>query len=432
MAGDDPKPSAPKDNGYEDLYNDPFDGFGGFTDEDLINIMSDLNPNLMDMSFTEHTSPPVFPTLPLDVDDTQLLHELDLSITNYDIKDEFDSLSCVDDGFTISLDMYDQPNDDLNDYNDVPGEIGNDNGKSIVDESTRLEVSTRVFGGANGPDFDIGGSSTMPVPVTPTISDGVHVCGCCKMLRELVHLKKEVERNTLNIFGGIGFFCHAVLLTELLFPDSMERQPQTIHLQGLTMEEVKKFIEDYCSHRVASGLSLVRDTNAAFYQAMSANFISNQSTPMLTIPSPTDVPMSLVSPEEARPVPPAPPHVGLREQSTTKLPKQREKRKTPLAAQRERTKQMTLKDICQLFDLPIEQAAKEMKVCVTVLKKICRKGSLRRWPHRKIKSLQAKIEALKTLLLTATDGVVKARAEAEIERLQRHIDKICSDILKNM
>lgn len=52
--------------------------------------------------------------------------------------------------------------------------------------------------------------------------------------------------------------------------------------------------------------------------------------------------------------------------------------------QRERTKQMTLKDICQLFDLPIEQAAKEMKVCVTVLKKICRKGSLRRWPHRKV------------------------------------------------
>ncbi|CAL9230479.1 unnamed protein product [Arabidopsis halleri] len=333
MAGDDSKPSAPKDNGYEDPYNDPFDGFGGFTDEDLINVMSDSNPNLMDMPFTEHASPTVFPTLPFDVDETQLLHGLDLSVTNHDIKDEFDSLSFVDDCFTISLDMYDQPNDDLNDNNDVPGEIGNDNGKSIVGDGTRLEVSTRVFGGANGPDFEIGGSSTMPVPVTPTISDGVYLCDCCKMLRELVHLKEEVEQNTLNIFGGIGFFCHAVLLTELLVPDFMERQSQTIHLQELTMEEVKKFIEDYCSQRVASGLSLARDTNAAFYQAMSANFIANQSTPMLTIPSPTDVPMSLVGPEEARPVPPVPPHVGLREQSTTKLPNQREKRKTPLAAQ---------------------------------------------------------------------------------------------------
>lgn len=52
--------------------------------------------------------------------------------------------------------------------------------------------------------------------------------------------------------------------------------------------------------------------------------------------------------------------------------------------QRERTKNMTLKDVCKLFDLPIEQAAKEMKVCVTVLKKICRKGGLPRWPHRKV------------------------------------------------
>ncbi|KAL9279628.1 unnamed protein product [Arabidopsis thaliana] len=446
MAGDDPKSSAPKDDGYEDPYiNDPFDGFGPFTDEDLINVMADINPNLMDMSFTEHTPPSVLPTLPSDVDEIHLFHELDLSISNYDSKDEFETLSFVEDGFTIPLDMFEQPNDEHNDNNDVPGEIGNDNGENIVGDSTRLELSTRVFGGANGLDFEIGGSSTMPVPVTPTISDGVHACNCCRLLRELVHLKEGEERSKLDIYGGIGFICHAILLIQLLAPDSMQRQPLIFHLQHLTMEEVKKFIEDYCSQRVANGLSLLQDTNAAFYQAMSANSIFNQPPPMLTLPSSTDVPLSLLSPNEDHDVPlsllspeealdiqPVPPHVELREEPTTRLPKQREKRQTPLAAQRERTKNMTLKDVCKLFDLPIEQAAKEMKVCVTVLKKICRKGGLPRWPHRKIKSLQAKIEALKTLLLTAKDGEVKARTEAEIERLQRQIDKICSDILKNM
>ncbi|CAD5331829.1 unnamed protein product [Arabidopsis thaliana] len=388
MAGDDPKSSAPKDDGYEDPYiNDPFDGFGPFTDEDLINVMADINPNLMDMSFTEHTPPSVLPTLPSDVDETHLFHELDLSISNYDSKDEFETLSFVEDGFTIPLDMFEQPNDEHNDNNDVPGEIGNDNGENIVGDSTRLELSTRVFGGANGLDFEIGGSSTMPVPVTPTISDGVHACNCCRLLRELVHLKEGEERSKLDIYGGIGFICHAILLIQLLAPDSMQRQPLIFHLQHLTMEEVKKFIEDYCSQRVANGLSLLQDTNAAFYQAMSANSIFNQPPPMLTLPSSTDVPLSLLSPNEDHDVPlsllspeealdiqPVPPHVELREEPTTRLPKQREKRQTPLAAQ--------------------------------------------------IKSLQAKIEALKTLLLTAKDGEVKARTEAEIERLQHSCRRI--------
>ncbi|XP_010485077.1 PREDICTED: uncharacterized protein LOC104763398 [Camelina sativa] len=416
----------------KDPYNDLFGGFEQCTEEDFSNVMADPNPNLMDMSFLENSPPPLdFSTLSIDVDETKLLYKFDLSIADYDINN--DELSFVDDGFTISWDMFEPSNDDdLNENinNDVLGEIGNDNGNNNVGEITTFGVSTRVFGDPNGPDFESGGTSTMDVLV-PTSSDEMLVCSCCKMLRELVHIK-DGEMSTLEIFGGIGFFCHAILLTQWFASDSTERQSQTFHLKDLTMEEVKRFIEDYCSERVASGLSLVQDTNATFYQAISANFIFNQLPPMLTIPSPTDVPMFLVSPDEALDVPLVPLHVGPREETTTGVPKERKKRKTPLATQRERTKRLTLKDINMLFHLPIETAAKQMNLCPTVLKKICRKGSLMRWPHRKIKSLHTKITSLKSLVHTAKNDKVKARTEAEIERLQRRIDKICSDALKNM
>ncbi|EOA14595.1 hypothetical protein CARUB_v10027846mg, partial [Capsella rubella] len=319
-------PSSLEDDQGEDPYNDPFDGFGQFMEEDFSNFMADPNPNLMDMSFLENSLPPVFSTLPIvDVDETKLEHEHELSIADYDTANN--DFSFAEGGYTISWDMFEPSNGDhLND--NIIGEIGNNN----VGEITRPEESTRVFDDANGPDFENGGTSTMHV-LGPTISDEMLVCTCCKMLRELVHFK-EGEMNTLEIFGEIGFFCHAISMTQRFDSDSTERQSQTFHLKDLTMEEVKRFIEDYCSQRVANGLSLVQDTNAAFYQAMSANSIFNQLPPMLTLPSYTDVPVSMVWSDEALDVTPVPLHAVPREEPTTSgVRKERKRRKTPLATQ---------------------------------------------------------------------------------------------------
>lgn len=43
-------------------------------------------------------------------------------------------------------------------------------------------------------------------------------------------------------------------------------------------------------------------------------------------------------------------------------------------------------DLAQHFHLPINAAAKELGICPTVLKKICRRNGMRRWPHRKVES----------------------------------------------
>lgn len=54
--------------------------------------------------------------------------------------------------------------------------------------------------------------------------------------------------------------------------------------------------------------------------------------------------------------------------------------------QRERAAKMKLSDFSDYFHLPIDDAAKEVNLCPTVVKKICRKEGLARWPHRKVPS----------------------------------------------
>ncbi|OMO77044.1 hypothetical protein COLO4_25381 [Corchorus olitorius] len=64
------------------------------------------------------------------------------------------------------------------------------------------------------------------------------------------------------------------------------------------------------------------------------------------------------------------------------------KRTTPLLA---------LDEIQKLFNFPVSQAAKDMNVGLTVLRKRCRELKIMLWPHRKIKSLKALIDDVKYL-----------------------------------
>jgi hypothetical protein len=58
----------------------------------------------------------------------------------------------------------------------------------------------------------------------------------------------------------------------------------------------------------------------------------------------------------------------------------------------ETKKELTFEQVSRRFSVPIKQAARELNVGVTVLKKQCRKLGIPRWPHRKVKSLQKLID----------------------------------------
>ena len=59
---------------------------------------------------------------------------------------------------------------------------------------------------------------------------------------------------------------------------------------------------------------------------------------------------------------------------------------------------LTLEQLSAYFHLPINEAAMQLGVCPTVLKKMCRSKGVDRWPHRKIKSIDSLIESLQKVI----------------------------------
>jgi len=60
---------------------------------------------------------------------------------------------------------------------------------------------------------------------------------------------------------------------------------------------------------------------------------------------------------------------------------------------------MDFDQLSNFFHLPINDASKELGICTTLLKKICRRNGIARWPYRKIRSLDKKKESLLLKLL---------------------------------
>jgi len=60
---------------------------------------------------------------------------------------------------------------------------------------------------------------------------------------------------------------------------------------------------------------------------------------------------------------------------------------------------LEFEEIKKHFDVPINEAAKQMNVGLTMLKTRCRELNIMRWPHRKLKSLQLLIDNVKVMSL---------------------------------
>jgi len=73
----------------------------------------------------------------------------------------------------------------------------------------------------------------------------------------------------------------------------------------------------------------------------------------------------------------------------------------------------TLKELSKYFHLPINEAAAQLGVCATVLKKICRNNGVKRWPQRKIKSINNMIEALQQLIDDSEGDVPKLNMDMD-------------------
>ena len=77
------------------------------------------------------------------------------------------------------------------------------------------------------------------------------------------------------------------------------------------------------------------------------------------------------------------------------------------------TQTLSLEELSPYFHLPINDAATELGICSTALKKICRSIGVKRWPHRKIKSLDNMIESLQNLIDANEGDIPKMNLDME-------------------
>ncbi|GKV00086.1 hypothetical protein SLEP1_g12836 [Rubroshorea leprosula] len=192
-------------------------------------------------------------------------------------------------------------------------------------------------------------------------------CSFCQVLREIVH-SNGTEITTLEIHGRLGMFFHAILDVH----GNVDTPSPSYHCQMFdfckkSTEEVKQFLVQYCLDRMQAGFFLISDPLSTFYEVLCVGFVwaENLQHPDEFIPS-----SSSNSGDQPR-----------KDNEQTRAPE------TSLAEQRKRAGKMKLEDVGNYFHLPIEEAAKKMRLCPTVVKKICRRDGLTRWPHRKIKSM---------------------------------------------
>ncbi|OIV96840.1 hypothetical protein TanjilG_08701 [Lupinus angustifolius] len=73
---------------------------------------------------------------------------------------------------------------------------------------------------------------------------------------------------------------------------------------------------------------------------------------------------------------------------------------TKSSSKKHRSSVLEFEDIKKHFGVPITEAAKELNIGVTLLKRRCRELNIMRWPHRKLKSLKLLIDNVKEMGLS--------------------------------
>ncbi|KAL7591060.1 hypothetical protein Lser_V15G33652 [Lactuca serriola] len=240
--------------------------------------------------------------------------------------------------------------------------------------------------------------SSWPLQVPP------YTCSCCHILREIIHTN-GVDITKLEVHGRLGLICHAVLdKYGIDLTTNQGHEYKMFDFCKETTKRVKQFLVEYCKDRKTKGHVMLQDPLSSFYEAVCVGFNWEHN-----IHTDDLIPNDLGDQQTNQP------DVGT---SRGRLNNQK-----TLSMQRERTGKLTMKDLVDYFHIPIEVAAKEIRVCPTVIKKICRKHGLLRWPYRKIKSIERKIST-REKCLTSLHAEERIHAQTEIDSLRQEITNI--------
>lgn len=91
-------------------------------------------------------------------------------------------------------------------------------------------------------------------------------------------------------------------------------------------------------------------------------------------------------------------------------------------------KQYTIEELRRYFHLPIVEVAKQLGICTTLLKKVCRKLKIKKWPYRQIRSITKSVQSLE--MASLNDALLDAerlRYREQITLLQNTLDLLIQD-----
>ncbi|XP_058781038.1 uncharacterized protein LOC131655152 [Vicia villosa] len=235
-----------------------------------------------------------------------------------------------------------------------------------------------------------------------------YFCSCCQVLREIIHANGS-QFEKLEIHGRLGLITHAIHHQTPVNGDLPISQ--MIDLSRKSLDEIKNYLAQYCMEHILEGYFILQDPMSAYYETLCTglDWIEdfNMEGPVDNNQNNSD---EMVEQEQ--------------EQQQVSENGNPITDKKNLSEQREKAGKLTLNDLCDYFHLPIEEAAKTVDLCPTVLKKTCRKAGLARWPHRKVKSLLKQIALLGTQL-EKQEPATRARTEEDISRLKQEMIDHC-------
>ena len=90
---------------------------------------------------------------------------------------------------------------------------------------------------------------------------------------------------------------------------------------------------------------------------------------------------------------------------------------------------ITRDDLASCFHMPSEQACRKLGIGLTVLKRQCRKFGIKRWPFRKIKSLDRLINNVSQGIVPSEGGRVLLKSVEELEEQKRQMEVCAIDDL---
>ncbi|CAK8578867.1 unnamed protein product [Lathyrus sativus] len=258
------------------------------------------------------------------------------------------------------------------------------------------------------------------IPVLPNQTDAMtldqwppapipYFCSCCQVLREIIHAN-GVQFEKLEIHGRLGLITHAIH-----HQTPVNGNPpinQMIDFSMRNLDEIKKFLAQYCMDRILAGYFILQDPLSSYYETLCTGLDWIEDFNMEGLDNNNQNNSDeMVEQEQCENGTP-----------TTSVDKK------DLSEQRKRAGKLTLSDLCNHFHLPIEEASEKVDLCPTVLKKTCRKAGLTRWPHRKVKSLLKQIALLESEM-ERQDAATRAMTEKDISELKEEMIRHCGGLI---